>query len=140
MRRILFSLLFINLLCFHCYGEDYSDDGEYTITLSCINAPSYTIRIPETVDVSQENTIMYFYVKGDIYADQTLNVVFESPTALSNNGRIIPVTVSQNKNSWSYNELYDSYTGYSILISHQQLSAGTWSGYMNVAISLQGGS
>ncbi len=98
------------------------------------------IRIPESVDVSNENTIMYFYVKGDIYADQTLNIVFDDTTSLSCNGISIPVNVSQNKDTWSYNELSASYSGSSVSISHQRLSAGTWEGYIDVAISLQGGS
>ena len=82
---------------------------------------------------------MYFYVKGDIYADQTLEVIFDTSAFISYNNRNIPVTVSQNKSSWTYSELSDSYVSSSVSISHQQLNAGTWFGYMNVAISLQGG-
>ena len=139
MKRILFSLLIINLLSVTCYGQDCSNDGDYNITLTYANEPSYTVKIPTTVDVSQNNTIMYFYVKGDIYADQTLEVIFDTSAFISYNNRNIPVTVSQNKSSWTYSELSDSYVSSSVSISHQQLNAGTWFGYMNVAISLQGG-
>ena len=139
MKRILFSLLIINLLSVTCYGQDCSNDGDYSIALTYANEPSYTVKIPTTVDVSQNNTIMYFYVKGDIYADQTLEVIFDTSAFISYNNRNIPVTVSQNKSSWTYSELSDSYVSSSVSISHQQLNAGTWFGYMNVAISLQGG-
>jgi hypothetical protein len=107
--------------------------------MMCEKAPSYSIRIPKTVNVINDNTIMDYYVKGDIYADQTLMVVFDSYTVLTYKNRIIPVTVSQNKYSWTCGELTDSYVSSSVSISHTKLSAGTWLGNMNVAISLQGG-
>ena len=139
MKKILFSLLFINLFSVTCYAQDFSDNGEYSIALTCLNEPYYTIRIPSTVDVTEQNTTMQFYVKGDIYADQILEVVFDSSTIITYNSRSIPVTVSQMKSSWTCSELSDSYVSSSVSISHQQLNAGTWFGYMNVAISLQGG-
>lgn len=139
MKRILFSLLFINLLSVTCYAQDCSDEGNYSISLTYVKGPDYTVRIPKTVDVIEPNTTMYFYVKGDIYADQTLEVVFDASTIISYNGTSIPVTVSQSKRSWTCSELRDSYVSSSVSISHQQLNAGTWVGYMNVAISLQGG-
>lgn len=140
MKRIFISLLLLNIFYVTCLSEDHTSEGTYSVSLRCENAPSYMIRIPESVDVSNENTIMYFYVKGDIYADQTLNIVFDDTTSLSCNGISIPVNVSQNKDTWSYNELSASYSGSSVSISHQRLSAGTWEGYIDVAISLQGGS
>ena len=139
MKRLLLSLLLLNLLFVKCYADNYTTDGNYSIALSCDKAPTYIVKVPQILDVTNENTIMYFYVKGDIYGDQTLRVVFDTSITLTSNNRIVPVTVSQGKSSWTCSELSDSYVSSSVFISHQQLNAGTWSGYMNVAISLQGG-
>ena len=139
MKKLLFSLLLLNILTVHVHGQDYTDDGDYSISLNYTRAPSYTVKLPQVVDVSNENTIMTFYVKGDIYGDQSLRVIFDHSAILSYNDETISLSVTQTKDSWSYNELSDSYTGSSISISHAKLRAGTWAGYLNVAISLQGG-
>ena len=139
MKKLLYSLLLINLLFVKAYGDDFNSDGDYTINLNYIKAPSYTVKIPRIVNVTNENTTMNFYVKGDIYADQKLSVIFDSTTTLSSGNKTIPVNIVQTKNSWLCLELTDSFQSSSIVISHNKLSAGTWSGQLNVSISLQGG-
>jgi len=139
MKKLLYSLLLINLLFVKVYGDDFNSDGDYTINLNYIKAPSYTVKIPRIVNVTNENTTMNFYVKGDIYADQKLSVIFDSTTTLSSGNKTIPVNIVQTKNSWLCLELTDSFQSSSIVISHNKLSAGTWSGQLNVSISLQGG-
>ncbi|MBQ3295896.1 MAG: hypothetical protein IJH00_05415 [Erysipelotrichaceae bacterium] len=139
MKKVLLSLLLFHMFTMVCTAQDYTDEGNYTVSMIYTKAPSYTVKLPKTVNVINENTIMDFYVKGDIYADQTLSIVF-ADTYISCNDRSIPVTVSQSKNSWTCSELNEDYMRSSVSISHTKLSAGTWFGYMNVAISLQGGS
>ena len=139
MKKILiYSLLVLNLFFVRFSADEYNTDGNYQITLTCVNAPSYSVKIPRSVNVTNENTTLTFYVKGDIYADQSLRIVFDSSTTLSYNGNSVPVIISQAKNTWSCNELSDSYSSSGINISHSKLNAGTWTGHLNVAISLQG--
>ena len=139
MKRILLSLLIFNLLFINCHADEYSTDGDYSISLNCTNAPVYSVKVPYAVNVTNKNTTMNFYVKGDIYADQHLWVVFDSSSVLYSNDRTVPVVIIQEKSSWSSSELNNAYVSSGVSISHTELSAGTWSGYMNVAISLQGG-
>ena len=138
MKKLLLSLLILNFLPFPISAQDYSEDGNYTINVSCSKTPVYTIRIPEKINISSDETCLTFYVKGDIYADQDLWVVFDPNTSLSDSNRSIPVTVDQNKKSWSSSELDLNYTSSSLTIRHGRLKAGRWKGYLNVSIYLQG--
>ena len=138
MKKLLCSLLILNLFAFAASAEDYDGEGTYTINLTCTKGPSYAIRMPKALNVADETTILTFYVKGDLYGDQRLNIVFDRNTTLSNNSSTVPVSISQAKSSWSHSELSDDYISSSVTITHTQLSAGNWNGRLGVTISLQG--
>lgn len=138
MKKLLCALLLINLFAIPAAAEDYDDEGNYTINLVCTKGPSYAIRMPKTINVANETSVLTFYVKGDLYGDQRLSIVFDKSTTLSNSKTSVPVTISQDKSSWSYSELSDEYVSSSVIITHTALSAGNWNGRLGVNISLQG--
>jgi len=138
MKKLLLSLLICNLMTFPIMAQDFAEDGDYTINVSCVKTPLYTIKIPEKINITSDETCLTFYVKGDIYADQDLWVVFDSQTSISDNKRSMPVSIDQNKKSWSSSELDLNYTSSCLTIHHGSLKAGRWTGYLNVSIYLQG--
>lgn len=140
MKRTILSLLILHLMIFTVCGDDLNDEGSYVINLSCDIAPTYTVKIPKKIDVSGNRTIMTFYVRGDIYADQCLDVIFDRSTVISDRVSNIPISVEQDKQSWSYSELNDDYTSSQIILTHTTLKAGRWNGHLDVRISLRGAS
>ena len=138
MKKLLLSLLICNLMTFPIMAQDFAEDGDYTINVSCVKTPLYTIKIPEKINITSDETCLTFYVKGDIYADQDLWVVFDSNTSISDSYSSVNVAIVQNKRSWSSNELGPDYSSSELIIRHPRLKAGRWKGYLNVSISLQG--
>ena len=117
-------------------AENYSN--EFSISLSYDKQPTYSVKIPKTIDVSNNATYFNYYVSGDIYADQILQVLFDSTTTIYSLDDTCNVQVSQNKTSYSQSELTSTYSQCEALITHQKLSAGNWIGELNVVISLVG--
>ena len=138
MKKLLLSLLLITLFINDINAESYS--GIHSISLSYNHEPSYAIKIPKTIDVSNELTTLTYYVKGDIYADQYLQVLFEQNTTLTNKiGETCNVYTSQDETHFSCANLSSSYLISSVTISHDILSPGEWYGQLKVYISLVGG-
>ena len=139
MKKILLSLLFIKLFISNIYADDFTNEGSYQLSLSYTKAPTYYVKIPTTVDISNQNTQFSFYVKGEIYADATLNIDFQDSTLISNDKENIEVVVSQDKKDFLFNELSDEYLSSNIYLTHMPLDAGQYVGILNVMISLKGG-
>lgn len=118
-------------------AQTYSND--FNISLSYDSQPSYSIKIPETIDVSNNTTTFYYYVSGDIYADQNLQVLFDSTTTIYSLNNTCNVQITQNKSIYSQSELSDNYIECEAIITHQKLTSGNWTGELNVVISLIGG-
>ena len=137
MKKILISLLLISLFMNNVYAETYS--GNFSISLSYNKLPTYTVKIPTTIDVSNNTTPFNYYVSGDIYADQSLQVLFDSNVTLYSQNNTCNAQVSQEKAIFNQNELTNSYTKYGAVITHQKLTSGSWTGELNVVISLIGG-
>ena len=137
MKKIFLILLLTIFATKTIQADEYGTPGTYSISLSCTSLPSYSVKIPTSIDISDPSTTLTFYVKGDIYADQELNVVFDSTAAISCAGKNETAYISQDKSSWSCSQLTNTYDDSSISISHNELSAGKWSGILNVVISLQ---
>ena len=138
MKKIFLILFLSCLICFKVEAEDISEDGNYTISLHINNPPTYTVRLPQTIDVSSTSTVLTFYIRGDIYADQTLNVSFAKNVTLTDSINTVPVYITQDKSSWSYSELSGLYSSSTVVITHSQLNAGVWTGRLDVSISLLG--
>ena len=138
MKKILIALLLINLFAVEVDGQTFT--GNTSINVSYDVEPTYSVKIPKTIDITNPTTSFNYYVLGDIYADQVLNVVFDSSTTVSNNSNSYNVDIAQEKVIWEYSELTNTYKQYEATISHQTFSAGNYVGQLNVSIYLTGGS
>ena len=137
MKKILLSLLLINIFALNVNADTYT--GSTSISLSYDVEPTYSVKIPKIVNVSNNITTFSYYVSGDIYADQTLQVLFDKETIISNANSSCKVYISQSKTDYAANELNDSYCQQQVQISHANLDSGKWFGKLNVVISLIGG-
>lgn len=139
MKKLLLSLLLLNLFILPIYGESFSSDGDYQISLSYIQQPTYSVLIPKEINCTSNSTILPYFVKGDIYADQNLIVRFDEQTFLTYLNTQIPVYVTQSRDTYSYSELNDDYLNQEVLLTHNKLSPGSYSGKLSVAIYLEEG-
>jgi len=132
MKKLLTTLLLFNLLAINISALETR-----TITFNYEVAPTYSILLPKKLDVSHETSILTYEVKGDIYGDQLLKIVFASNINLTNGSKTIVANINQDKDSYSYQELSNEYISSSIEIAHAKLSSGKWSGQLNVSIYLE---
>lgn len=140
MKKLITVFCLLNLFILNINADEFTQDGSYTISLTCVNTPSYSVKIPRSINVSKPITTISFAVKGDIYADQKLNVIFDETATLSNNTKTETVFINQNKKSWTSGQLTNEYYESALTLSHDELSAGIWNGSLNVVIALQGAS
>ncbi|MDO5332260.1 MAG: hypothetical protein Q4E99_06225 [Bacillota bacterium] len=137
MKKILITILIIGLITFNINAEEYV--GETDILLTYKIEPTYSIKIPKSLDISNNETTFNYYVLGDIYADQTLNILFDSKVEIKDKTNTYEASISQNKTTWTQSELSNNYVSSAVSISHNKLKAGNYIGILNVAISLLGG-
>lgn len=138
MKKLLISLLLLNIFANDVYASEYI--GNYDISLSCDIKPSYSIKLPTSIDVTNNTTYFDYYVKADIQNNQILKIIFDSYAKVKNiNDEIVNINVNQNKDSWLCSELTNTYQKYTITLDHDTLPAGTWSGDLNIMITLTGG-
>lgn len=133
---IILSLLINILLITNISAQDISSDSSISISLYHNEPSSFSILVPKVFDVSADDSILTYYVKGDIKANQNLTVIF-SASDISNTYENIPISVTQDKSSWTFSQLSENYTAYQIHITHTHLKAGRYSGNLCVDISLQ---
>ena len=132
MKRILLITLLI-LATIKINAEDYN------INFECDIEPSYSVLLPTVIDVSNVETQITYFVKGDIYANQILHIDFDSQCDISSSKAQATVLISQAKNTWTYSELTSSYSSSSATLLHPRLSSGRWSGEFSIRIYLQEG-
>lgn len=137
MKKLLLSLLLINIFALEVSAETYT--GSASISLSYDIEPTYSVKVPKVVDVSNETTTFSYYVSGDIYADQTLQVLFDEQTTIYSSNSSCKVYISQDKTEFPYNQLSTSYGQHTCIITHDKLDSGKWYGSLNLVISLIGG-
>lgn len=126
--------LFINLIS----AQEIQEEGTYQILLSYNNQPTYSILLPTSVDISENNSNFNFSLKGQIYYDQCLHIDFDSIVQISNDYKNEEVYISQEKNTWDYDEMPNEFADYQVTINHNDLKAGTYKGTLNVLITLKG--
>lgn len=137
MKKLLLSLLLINIFAINVNAETYT--GNTSISLAYDKEPTYSVKIPKVVDVSSEVTNFNYYVSGDIYADQSLQVLFDQETTIYSSNSSCKVYISQDISQFAANQLTDTYVPYKCRIIHNKLESGKWFGSLNVVISLIGG-
>ena len=137
MKKLLIYLLLISSFIKTAYAETY--EGNATISLSYSVSPSYTVKLPKKVNITNNTTCFKYSVSGDIYADQTLKILFDKQATIYCGNSNHKVNVVQEKSEWSYSQLTNSLIEYEVTITHTDLASGNWHGNLNVVISLIGG-
>ena len=128
------------------YAEDQviSNEGQAIVELTASIESTYTISLPKQVDVTDEETTFNIKVKGDITADETINIDIPDSATLSEDGseRSISLTINDNGGiSYVYTDMNkDDYEGINakrdITITHDPITAGTWKTDITINISL----
>jgi len=137
MKKLIFSLILITIFANTIHADTYV--GSYSMSVNVNKVPEYVIKIPTSVDVSNNETTINYYIMGDIYADQTLTIKFDEQVIISNSSYDMTLNVTQDKTTFSHNELTNSFVTYTATITHDKLSSGNWTGRLNLMISLMGG-
>lgn len=137
MKKLLISLLLINLFTLEISAETYT--GNYSISLAMQVEPTYTLKIPKAIDVSNNITNFNYLICGDIYADQILQIDFGEETKIYSENRYCSVYISPEKSRFTYDELSKEYSSYNVTLSHKELEAGKYTGKITMVISLIGG-
>lgn len=138
MKKILSTILLLTFFISPIKADDYASEGNYQISLSYNKTPSYYVKIPTNFDCSNNESSFYFYVKGNIYNDQILNIDFSDSTVLTSDTKQVIINVSQNKKDFYSNELSDEFISSTIYLNHDNMSAGTYTGILNIHITLKG--
>ncbi|MBR5566170.1 MAG: leucine-rich repeat domain-containing protein [Roseburia sp.] len=117
-------------------GTDAKDTGSSIVEA---DMPSwYTVTIPKKIIIDSESALGEYMVNvtGDIAGNMKVHVVPESNITLTQEGKDdITATISQNKTSWTFNEMGTNTSGN---ISAPDLSAGMWNGTLYFDITLEG--
>lgn len=137
MKKLLISLLLINLFSVGVMAETYT--GSHSISLGFSVEPTYSVKIPKSLNISENTTSFNYYVSGDIYADQKLKIDYDSVVNISSKNKSCPVYISLSKSEFTQNELSKEYISYVGSINHSKLESGEYTGRLNVVISLVGG-
>lgn len=137
MKKIILSLLLCILFISDINGETITHISDNTISLSYDIAPTYSVVLPNTIDITNNKSEFNFTVSGDIYADTYLEIIFDQCTYISSEKDNIEVTINQAKTKFTYGELSNSNINSSITLNHNDLKAGNYQGYLNLTITLK---
>ena len=137
MKKIILSLLLCILFISDINGETITLISDNTISLSYDIAPTYSVVLPNTIDITNNKSEFNFTVSGDIYADTYLEIIFDQCTYISSEKDNIEVAINQTKTNFTYEELSNSNINSSITLNHNDLKAGNYQGYLNLTITLK---
>ena len=118
------------------YGDTYTS----THYISCLynQEPSYNIKIPKSLDISENTTTFEYFVSGDLYANHSLNIIFENTVIKNTNDKTANVTVVQDTTAIKAENINDTYVKYQCKLLHNTLTPGIWSGELKMVITLTG--
>jgi hypothetical protein len=117
MKKIILSLLLCILFISDINGETITHISDNTISLSYDIAPTYSVVLPNTIDITNNKSEFNFTVSGDIYADTYLEIIFNQCTYISSEKDNIKVTINQAKTNFTYEELSNSNINSSITLN-----------------------
>lgn len=137
MKKLLISLLFINIFTVGVSAETYT--GSHSIRLSAIVEPTYCVKIPKKLNISENTTYFNYYVSGDIYADQMLKIDYDHQVYITSSDKSYLANITLDKDVFHQYELSNDYAMFTGQITHPNLESGKYTGQINVVISLIGG-
>lgn len=149
MKKIL-TLLFLTLLAFCLPVVIYAEEGNTEVTGNegtvelYANIPSrYFVKLPARIDVSNTETAFDVFVRGDVAADQKLDIsCAQSGHMLADtagSGRTYALEVAVSNGTFVASQLSDEYQDQlkaTFTVAHAALSAGKYSYHLPVLISL----
>lgn len=136
MKKLLVILLILILSTKTINAQTY--ENNISIDLTYTKYPSYTVKIPKSIDVTNNNSSFTYYVQADIYADQSIEILFDQTTTISNSVDTEILYIDQEKTIFPYIDLINQVQSSNVSIYHDDLTSGEWFGQLNVMISLIG--
>ena len=128
------------------YAEEQETDENTTVRLYANVESSYTVRLPEEVDVEDLSTDFTVEALGDISSAEKISVAFDSSATLTDQNPSddkrdgIALTVTNGTFDFTYDVLSDEYTdaaAQTVTVSHEEtIPAGIWEVSLPVSISL----
>ena len=138
MKKLFIIFILLNLFTSNIYAQDIDEDGDYDINFTYAILPTYSVKIPTNIDVSNRHSYFEYYVKGNIYADQKVHIDMQKYCTIESIKCNAIVSVDQEKDSFSYDELTNEYTRYAVYINHGDLSSGIYHGSLSIKSYLPG--
>lgn len=142
MKKILMNFCIVIVMLFvsivPTFATDIKNTGTTNVPVTAIVNSSFTVTIPKSIDISNENASYNIGVSGDLAGNEKLTVVptqaFEMKEK-NNFKQPVTATVTQDKKEWSYTDVAASIGASGSIVAN--LSAGDWSGTLafNVSIS-----
>lgn len=126
--------------------ETLANATEGEIILTASKASEYFIKLPKTLDISNNSTTFNIYARGDI--DGSMEIVFEEKKNNGNDNKLVDdaglkddkvltVTCSGAISADDLNpNNYEGAEGTTMTVSHDAIEAGSWSGTLPISIRL----
>lgn len=138
MKKIFIIIFLLNLFTIKIYAQDIDEDGDYDIDFNYVIEPSYSVKIPTNLNITNRHCHFDYYVKGDIYADQILHVDMQKYCTIESEKCEAIISIIQEKSEFTYDELTNDYTRFTAQINHDTLLSGIYRGELSIKIYLQG--
>ena len=126
--------------------QEITSAGSENVELYAEVDSTYTVRLPQKVDVTNKTKTFDVDAYGNISSQKKVSVVFNTSAQLldkntSNNKReAISLTISNNSHDFTFDQLEDDYCDdvkFTVTVTHSEdIPAGSWSVNLPVVISL----
>ena len=125
--------------------QEITEDCTQNIKLTANATSSYSVKLPQVFDVTNLSTTLTIYAKGDIAADETLDISYASEnialkdTVTANPHEDIPLSFEGDGVSLTWDDIdddYDKNTSMTITITHGALTSGSWEAQLPITIAL----
>ena len=120
-----------------------TEDATGTVLLEASKVSSYTVKLPKTVNVSQDTTSFNIYAKGDVDGSKMVVIAeADGDHYIKDNAKLkadkkLTVTAGAGiKGADIKNDAYDETKGTTMTIVHNAIEAGTWAGELPIVIKL----
>ena len=112
--------------------------GNASVVVSSNVTSTFEVRIPDSVTLAKDGTNVPIYGSGDIGGDETLHITTDDTLTMSSVGKEnVILDLSQDVTAFSCEEVAANCTStISISAVPDTMSAGNWTGTMNVNVNL----
>lgn len=128
--------ILLGALAFQLLAKPINVQDNYIISLNYEKQPTYTVKIPKRINITNNECQFEYFYKGDIYANQELHICFPNIASISDGIRNIEIDVVQDNKVYTYTNLTSDYQSDIVTLSHDDLPAGNYTGELCVEIYL----